>query len=124
MMIYVVKFFDLFLCLICFFALFLQSIKAVYDRIIDLRIATPQVIINYGVFLEEKNYFEEAFKVYFQLSFYGSIFKIHQILSDFLFLFFQAYEKGISLFKWPNVYDIWNTYLVKFLKRYVSIKIM
>ncbi|KAG8178719.1 hypothetical protein JTE90_023265 [Oedothorax gibbosus] len=68
-----------------------KSIKAVYDRIIDLRIATPQVIINYGVYLEENNYFEEAFK---------------------------AYEKGISLFKWPNVYDIWNTYLVKFLKRY------
>ncbi|GFQ99306.1 pre-mRNA-splicing factor SYF1 [Trichonephila clavata] len=73
-----------------------KSIKAVYDRIIDLRIATPQVIINYGVFLEENNYFEEAFK---------------------------AYEKGISLFKWPNVYDIWNTYLVKFLKRYGGTKL-
>ncbi len=34
-----------------------------YDRIIDLRIATPQIIINYGMFLEENNYFEEAFKV-------------------------------------------------------------
>ncbi|XP_042907950.1 pre-mRNA-splicing factor syf1 homolog isoform X2 [Parasteatoda tepidariorum] len=73
-----------------------KSIKAVYDRIIDLRIATPQVIINYGLFLEENNYFEEAFK---------------------------AYEKGISLFKWPNVYDIWNTYLVKFLKRYGGTKL-
>ena len=41
----------------------LQSCKAVYDRIIDLRIATPQIIINYGMFLEENNYFEEAFKV-------------------------------------------------------------
>ena len=30
----------------------------------------------------------------------------------------QAYEKGVSLFKWPNVYDIWNTYLTKFIKRY------
>lgn len=68
-----------------------KSCKAIYDRIIDLKIATPQIIINYGVFLEENNYFEEAFR---------------------------AYEKGISLFKWPNVYDIWNTYLTKFLKRY------
>lgn len=34
-----------------------------YDRIIDLKIATPQIIINYGLFLEEQNYFEEAFKV-------------------------------------------------------------
>ncbi|XP_023241197.1 pre-mRNA-splicing factor SYF1-like [Centruroides sculpturatus] len=73
-----------------------KSSKAVYDRIIDLKIATPQIIINYGLFLEENNYFEEAFK---------------------------AYEKGIALFKWPNVYDIWNTYLIKFLKRYKGTKL-
>ncbi|KAF2348832.1 siRNA-mediated silencing protein NRDE-2 [Trinorchestia longiramus] len=73
-----------------------QSCKAVYDRIIDLRIATPQIIINYGMFLQENNYFEEAFK---------------------------AYEKGIALFKWPYVYDIWNTYLTKFLERYKGTKI-
>ena len=41
----------------------LQTCKTVYDRIIDLRIATPQNIMNYGLFLEENNYFEEAFKV-------------------------------------------------------------
>ncbi|XP_043463575.1 pre-mRNA-splicing factor syf1 homolog [Leptopilina heterotoma] len=70
--------------------------KAVYDKIIDLKIATPQIIINYGVFLEENNYFEEAFR---------------------------AYEKGIALFKWPNVYDIWNTYLQKFKKRYEGTKL-
>jgi pre-mRNA-splicing factor SYF1 len=68
-----------------------KTCKSVYDRIIDLRICTPQIIINYGMFLEEHNYFEEAFR---------------------------AYEKGISLFKWPNVFDIWNTYLTKFLTRY------
>ncbi|KAG5681125.1 hypothetical protein PVAND_010585 [Polypedilum vanderplanki] len=68
-----------------------QSCKSVYDRIIDLRICTPQIIINYGMFLEENKYFEEAFR---------------------------AYEKGIALFKWPNVYDIWNIYLTKFLARY------
>ncbi|CAD5123791.1 DgyrCDS12102 [Dimorphilus gyrociliatus] len=65
--------------------------KAVYDRIIDLRIATPQIIINYGLYLEENNYYEYAFK---------------------------AYEKGLALFKWPNVFDIWNTYLTKFINRY------
>lgn len=73
-----------------------KSCKAVYDHIIDLKIATPQIIINYGLFLEEHNYFEEAFR---------------------------AYEKGIALFKWPNVYDIWNTYLTKFLKRYGGTKL-
>lgn len=73
-----------------------KTCKAVYDRILDLKICTPQIIINYGLFLEEHNYFEEAFR---------------------------AYEKGISLFKWPNVFDIWNTYLTKFLKRYQGVKL-
>lgn len=41
----------------------LQSTKAVYDRILDLRIATPQIVINYAMFLEEHKYFEESFKV-------------------------------------------------------------
>nr|XP_033771915.1 pre-mRNA-splicing factor SYF1 isoform X2 [Geotrypetes seraphini] len=68
-----------------------KATKAVYDRILDLRIATPQIIINYALFLEEHKYFEESFKVY---------------------------ERGISLFRWPNVYDIWNTYLTKFIDRY------
>lgn len=68
-----------------------KTTKAVYDKIIELRIATPQIIMNFGMFLEENNYFEEAFK---------------------------AYEKGVSLFRWPNVFDIWNTYLTKFIARY------
>ena len=73
-----------------------NSAKAVYDRIIDLKIATPQIIINYGLFLEENKYFEEAFR---------------------------AYEKGINIFRWPLVFDIWNTYLAKFLKRYGGSKL-
>lgn len=73
-----------------------KSCKAVYDRIVDLKIATPQIIINYGLYLEENKYFEEAFR---------------------------AYEKGIALFRWPNVYDIWNTYLTKFLARFGGTKL-
>lgn len=68
-----------------------KSCKAVYDRILDLRIATPQIIINFGMFLEDNHFFEEAFK---------------------------AYERGVAIFKWPNVFDIWNTYLTKFMQRY------
>ena len=49
--------------MMCVIAPLPQSTKAVYDRIIDLHIATPQTVINYGVFLEEHKYFEEAFKV-------------------------------------------------------------
>ncbi|XP_022667521.1 pre-mRNA-splicing factor SYF1-like isoform X2 [Varroa destructor] len=74
----------------------LQTTKAVYDHIIDLRIGTPQIILNCALFLEEHNYFEEAFRVY---------------------------EKGVALFKWPNVYDIWHTYLSKFLKRFAGTKL-
>lgn len=48
--------------LFCFLSM-LQSTKAVYNRIIDLRIANPQIIINFTMFLEENHYFEEAFKV-------------------------------------------------------------
>ena len=35
-------------------------------------------------------------------------------------LFLQVYERGVAMFKWPNVFDIWNTYLTKFIQRYVS----
>ncbi|XP_065067886.1 pre-mRNA-splicing factor SYF1-like [Rhopilema esculentum] len=73
-----------------------QSTKAVYNRVIDLRIANPQIILNYASFLEEHNYFEESFK---------------------------AFERGIALFKWPHVNDIWNTYLTKFSKRYGGTKL-
>uniref|UniRef100_A0A5K3EJB3 Suf domain-containing protein n=1 Tax=Mesocestoides corti TaxID=53468 RepID=A0A5K3EJB3_MESCO len=73
-----------------------QTTKAAYDRMIDYRIATPQVIMNYGLFLEEHNYFEEAFK---------------------------AYEKGVAIFRWPNVFDIWATYLTNFMERYGGSKL-
>ncbi|PIO60400.1 hypothetical protein TELCIR_18102 [Teladorsagia circumcincta] len=69
----------------------IDSCRAVYDRILDLRIATPQIVINYAMFLEEHDYYEYAFK---------------------------AYERGVALFKWPQVFDIWNLYLTKFVKRY------
>lgn len=69
-----------------------ESTKAVYDRILELKIATPQIIINYALFLEDNKYFEEAFKVY---------------------------ERGVELFKYPIAFEIWNTYISKFIKRYV-----
>ena len=69
----------------------IETCKAVYEKILDLRIATPQTVINYGMFLEENQYFEDAFK---------------------------AYEKGIGIFRWPQVYAIWNVYLTKFVQRY------
>lgn len=70
----------------------LQATRSIYQHILELHIATPQVILNYVALLEEKHYFEEAF---------------------------TAFERGIALFKWPIVYELWNPYLVKFTKRYV-----
>ncbi|KAK7369941.1 hypothetical protein VNO80_11989 [Phaseolus coccineus] len=69
----------------------LESTRAVYERILDLRIATPQIIINYAYFMEEHEYFQDAFKVY---------------------------ERGLKIFKYPHVKYIWVTYLSKFGKRY------
>ncbi|KRZ52824.1 Pre-mRNA-splicing factor SYF1 [Trichinella nativa] len=36
---------------------------------------------------------------------------------------FEVFEKGIALFRWPNVNDLWETYLVRFLKRYAGSKL-
>ncbi|XP_015888127.3 uncharacterized protein LOC107423123 [Ziziphus jujuba] len=74
----------------------LESTRAVYERILDLRIATPQIIINYALLLEENKYFEDAFKVY---------------------------ERGVKIFKYPHVKDIWVSYLSKFVKRYGKTKL-
>lgn len=68
-----------------------ESAKAAYEQILDFKIATPQIILNYATFLEEKNYFEDSFRVY---------------------------ERGVSLFKWPHSLGIWRTYLRKFITRY------
>lgn len=70
-----------------------ESTKAVYDKILELRIANAQIIVNYAAFLEENKYFEESFKVY---------------------------ERGVELFTFPVSFEIWNIYLSKFVKRYVS----
>ncbi|KAK7315172.1 hypothetical protein VNO77_33706 [Canavalia gladiata] len=69
----------------------LESTQAAYEQLLDLRITTLQIIIKYAYFLEEHRYFEDAFKVY---------------------------ERGVKIFKYPHVKDIWVTYLSKFVKRY------
>ncbi|KAF9452876.1 TPR-like protein [Macrolepiota fuliginosa MF-IS2] len=73
-----------------------ESTKAVYDKILELRIANAQIIVNYAGFLEENKYFEESFKVY---------------------------ERGVELFTFPVSFEIWNIYLSKFTKRYGGTKL-
>jgi pre-mRNA-splicing factor SYF1 len=73
-----------------------DSTKAIYDKIMELKIANAQVIVNYATFLEENKYWEESFKVY---------------------------ERGIELFSFPIAFEIWNIYLSKFVKRYAGKKL-
>ncbi|GAA6057939.1 hypothetical protein JCM3770_004444 [Rhodotorula araucariae] len=73
-----------------------ETTKAVYDRIFELKIANAQVVINYANFLEENEYWEESFKVY---------------------------ERGVDLFTYPIAFEIWNAYLSKFMKRYGGSKL-
>ncbi len=39
----------------------LESTRAVYDQILDLRIATPQIVLNYALFLEVRGCLFEWF---------------------------------------------------------------
>ncbi|KAL0580225.1 pre-mRNA-splicing factor syf1 [Marasmius crinis-equi] len=73
-----------------------ETAKRVYDKILELRIANAQIIVNYAAFLEDNKYFEESFKVY---------------------------ERGVELFTFPISFEIWNIYLAKFIKRYVGTKV-
>lgn len=74
----------------------IESTKQTYDAIMDLKIANPQIIINYAQFLEENKYFEESFKVY---------------------------ERGVDAFTFPVAFEIWNIYLSKFLTRHGGTKL-
>lgn len=74
----------------------LESTKAVYEQMVDLKVVTPQIMLNYAQFMEENKYFEDSFRVY---------------------------EKGIALFSYPHVYPLWVAYLRKFVSRYKGAKI-
>lgn len=73
----------------------LNEVREVYDRIFELKIATPQTIVNYANLLEENAYFEESFKVY---------------------------ERGIDLFSYPVAFELWNLYLKKAVERKISME--
>ncbi|KAF2083391.1 pre-mRNA-splicing factor syf1 [Saccharata proteae CBS 121410] len=73
----------------------LEETKKIYERIFELRIATPQTVVNYANLLEEHKYFEECFKVY---------------------------ERGLDLFSYPVAFELWNLYLTKAVNRKVGIE--
>ena len=41
----------------------LDETRQVYERIFELRIATPQTVVNYATLLEENRYYEESYRV-------------------------------------------------------------
>ena len=74
----------------------LESAKHAFDRILELKIANAQTIINFAQFLEEQHYYEDAFRVY---------------------------ERGVELFTYPVAFELWNVYLSKFVARYGGSKL-
>lgn len=73
----------------------LEETRKVYERIFELRIATPQTVVNYANLLEENQYYEESFKIY---------------------------ERGLDLFSYPVAFELWNLYLTKAVDRKIGIE--
>ncbi|KAF7115728.1 hypothetical protein CNMCM5793_003231 [Aspergillus hiratsukae] len=73
----------------------LEETRKVYERIFELRIATPQTVVNFANLLEEHKYFEDSFKVY---------------------------ERGLDLFSYPVAFELWNLYLTKAVDRKIGIE--
>lgn len=73
----------------------LDETRKVYERIFELRIATPQTVVNFANLLEENKYFEDSFKVY---------------------------ERGLDLFSYPVAFELWNLYLTKAVDRKIGIE--
>ncbi|KAF6790040.1 pre-mRNA-splicing factor SYF1 [Colletotrichum sojae] len=73
----------------------LDDTRKVYERIFELRIATPQTVVNYANLLEEHQYYEESFKIY---------------------------ERGLDLFSYPVAFELWNLYLTKAVDRKIGIE--
>ena len=69
----------------------LEGSRRVYDAMLDLRVATPQTVLNYAALLQESKHWEDSFAVY---------------------------ERGVNAFRYPHVKDIWLAYLQEVVSRY------
>ena len=76
----------------------LQTTKDAYNRLIEIKVASPAHIMNFASYLTEKKYHEECF---------------------------TAYERGLEMFSFPHpgAKILWKDYLVAFQKRYSGTKI-
>ncbi|MES1911622.1 MAG: hypothetical protein MHM6MM_004030 [Cercozoa sp. M6MM] len=71
----------------------LDTTRAVYDTVMSLRLATPQLVLNYARLLLTRRFFDDAFSVL---------------------------ERGVSLFPFPHNLLLYKTYLQHFVQRYGS----
>jgi pre-mRNA-splicing factor SYF1 len=76
----------------------LQTTKDAYNRLLELKVATPTQVLNFATYLSEKNYFEESF---------------------------TAFERGLDMFPFPHPGGkvLWKEYLQAFERRYEGTKI-
>ena len=72
-----------------------ESCRAAYDKAMELKVVTPQMVLNYTSFLEENNFFEDSFRIF---------------------------ERAVLLFDFPHVKVLWLTYVEKFISRYEGSK--
>ena len=73
-----------------------ETAKGAYRKMAEIKVITPVILLNFAQYLEDHGYFEDSFKIF---------------------------ETGLSLFVWPGVYDIWVTYISKFIARYQGMKL-
>ena len=74
----------------------LDCARAAYDRMMELKVATAQNVLNYATLLVENKFWEDAYKVY---------------------------ERALVLFGWPHSREIWLQYLKSFVGRYGNAKL-
>lgn len=74
----------------------IATCRATFDLMVELKVVTPQIALNFAMYLEDSRYFEASFSVF---------------------------EKCVSLFKWPQLYYLYLPYLTKFVNRYKGRKL-
>ncbi|KAH8047031.1 hypothetical protein JL722_13370 [Aureococcus anophagefferens] len=73
-----------------------RGARAAYDRCLELKVATPAIVLNYARMLDDAGYHEASF---------------------------GAYERGVALFRWPHVRELWSAYLGAFVARFGGSKL-
>ena len=81
----------------------LENTKRAYERIIELKIATPQTILNFTAFLQRNLQYEESFRVY------------ERALS--------STATGGGFDTWPHAHELWLSYLKAIVERHADTKV-